>query len=154
MLRQPNSINKAPPAPSHASEAPDLLDHALDYADRGWSIIPVVGKRSREPWRPFQSRRASTTTLQLLFSKSGITGIAAVLGSISGGLAVRDFDDPDAYHRWAAQHPSDALAMPTVQTVRGAHVYGRLDADAYQTSRIAGPRPGVTPAVKAVDGRF
>jgi bifunctional DNA primase/polymerase-like protein len=57
--------------------------------------------------------------------RADITGIAVVLGSASGGLACRDFDDESAYQRWATEHPKLASTLPTVQTARGAHVYFR-----------------------------
>jgi hypothetical protein len=106
----------------------------LAYAARGWSIIPVVGKKSLGLWKPFQTSPADDNTLRRLFARKGITGLAVVLGRVSGGLAVRDFDDAGAYHTWAAQHPHEADTLPTVKTARGYHVYGRLDEDAFVTS--------------------
>jgi Bifunctional DNA primase/polymerase, N-terminal len=41
-------------------------------------------------------------------------------------LAVRDFDQVEAYRRWSAEHPDEASRLPTVRTARGFHVYGRL----------------------------
>ena len=46
-----------------------------------------------------------------------------VLGEVSGFLACRDFDDPEAYKRWAENHPELAMELPTVKTGRGFHVY-------------------------------
>lgn len=53
------------------------------------------------------------------------------MGRPSGGLAVRDFDDAEAYHTWAALHPEDAACLPTVRTGRGFHLYGRLAEEKY-----------------------
>ena len=58
-----------------------------------------------------------------MFARNGITGLAVILGNASGGLACRDYDDADAYHRWAADHRDLASTLPTVQTSRGYHVY-------------------------------
>jgi hypothetical protein len=110
-----------------------LLDRALAYARRGWSMLPVAGKKAAGLWKPFQAHPADEKTLRRLFAKEGITGLAVVLGRVSGGLAVRDFDRGDAYHRWASAHPDDAARQPTVRTARGFHVYGTLDADCYAT---------------------
>jgi Bifunctional DNA primase/polymerase, N-terminal len=79
-----------------------LLDHALDYAGRGWSIIPTTGKKASGLWRPFQTQPADEKTLRHLFAQKGITGLAVILGGVSGGLAVRDFDQADAYHARSA----------------------------------------------------
>jgi hypothetical protein len=106
-----------------------LVDHALAYARRGWSIIPVHGKKSTGLWKPFQRHPANEQLIRRQFAKKGATGLAVILGRVSGGLAVRDFDDADAYHAWAQANPGDAARLPTVKTPRGFHVYGRLDAE-------------------------
>jgi hypothetical protein len=108
---------------SHASNA--LIDAASNYAARGWSIIPTIGKRAAGLWKPFQTQPADERTLRRMFSRPKVTGIAVILGSASGGLACRDYDDADAYHRWAADHSKVAARLPTVQTARGFHVYFR-----------------------------
>ncbi len=117
IISSPSAFNQPQPA---------LLHHALAYAGLGWSIIPVIGKKPAGLWKPFQTNPADEKTLRRLFARKGITGLAVVLGSVSGGLAVRDFDDTGAYRTWAAANPGDATRLPTVKTARGFHVYGRL----------------------------
>jgi len=136
VYRRPRSVNDptAVPIEGTASGAHNsLLVQALGYACRGWSIIPVIGKRAAGLWKPFQTRRADEGTLCRLFSRKGITGLAVVLGRVSGGLAVRDFDKTNAYLTWADANPAHAADLPTVRTARGYHVYGRLDAEEYRT---------------------
>jgi hypothetical protein len=53
------------------------------------------------------------------------TGLAVILGEPSGGLVGRDFDDRDAYHRWAGRNPRLARELPTDEGARGFHVYAR-----------------------------
>jgi hypothetical protein len=127
MLRKPTwKYNQQPGA------AGALLEHALAYALRGWSIIPVIGKKPAVAlWRPFQEHPADETTLRRLFSKKNITGLAVILGRVSGGLAVRDFDDAGAYHAWAKFNPVHVGTLPTVRTSRGFHVYGRLEEETF-----------------------
>lgn len=110
-----------------------LLDHALAYGERGWSIISVIGKRAAGQWKPFQHRPADKPTLRRMFANAGITGLAVVTGAVSGGLAIRDFDHASAYEAWAKIHAEDAASLPTVKTARGYHVYGRLDSEQYAT---------------------
>jgi hypothetical protein len=109
----------------------EVLDHALAYAARGWSIIAVAGKKAVGLWTTYQTNPPDKQTLVRLFAKKGITGLAVILGKVSGGLAVRDFDKADAYHAWAEANPEDASRLPTVRTARGFHVYGRLDEETF-----------------------
>jgi hypothetical protein len=102
-----------------------LLGHALAYARRGWSIIPAAGKKPCCRWSQYQERRADEAALRRLFARSGITGLAVILGPVSGNLVARDYDDAGSYHRWAGAHPHIAGALPTVKTARGFHVYFR-----------------------------
>jgi hypothetical protein len=111
----------------------NLIDHALAYAASGWSVLAVDGKRAVGKWRAFQKHAPDDGTLHRLFTRTGITGLAAVTGAVSAGLAVRHFDRVDAYDVWAEAHPTDANSLPTVRTVRGFHVYGRLDVEDYRT---------------------
>lgn len=104
-----------------------LIDHAIEYAGRGWSVIPVVGQNPPNgmKWTGYQSVRPTEHELKSLFAGSGITGLAVICGPVSGGLVVRDFDEMAGYDRWAATYPTFARSLPTVATARGRHVYFR-----------------------------
>jgi hypothetical protein len=107
--------------------ATNLVEAAREYARRGLSVIPLRGKTPAVPtWKVYQSVRiADDEGLAKWFSRADVTGIGIILGRVSGDLFVRDFDDPDAYRRWAESHAELASTMTTVRTARGAHVYGR-----------------------------
>ncbi len=107
------------------SDAQDVLSAALEYAALGWSIIPIAA-RSKTPavkWKPFQTKCADERSIHEWFDLRDDLGLAVVLGSVSGGLTCRDFDDLAAYATWAAQNPELAKTLPTAKTARGYHVY-------------------------------
>ncbi|HEV3020953.1 MAG TPA: bifunctional DNA primase/polymerase [Pirellulales bacterium] len=116
--------------------APDLLDAALEYLGRGWSIIPMHvtfttpekkgGKKPARPWKCYQKRRANESTWRQWSTDRYVNGIGVVFGGISGGLACRDYDDLAAYDLWRQEYPDLAATLPTVATGRaggGRHVY-------------------------------
>ncbi len=103
----------------------DLLDFGLEYLRRyGWSVFPVRGKLPTGKWKNFQSERPTERELRRMFERPDMTGLAVILGQVSGDLWARDFDEAEAYPRWAAAFPDLARRTPTVATARGAHVYG------------------------------
>lgn len=106
----------------------NLLEDALKYHDRGWCILPIAKeKKVRVQWKKYQTELPTKAVLRRWFGPRSSTrrALAVVCGAVSGGLAVRDFDSAERYHAWAGAHPDLALALPTVQTVRGFHVYFR-----------------------------
>jgi hypothetical protein len=91
----------------------------------GLSIIPV--RIDKTPvvrrWKKNQSARITEAQVLKHLANPDVTGLAVILGAISGGLCCRDFDKPQAYQRWAVYYPDLALSLPTVKTGRGYHVY-------------------------------
>lgn len=106
--------------------ATPLFSAALEYAGRGWSVIPLIGKKpALRTWKRWQRTQAGKVQLKRWFARPEVTGIAVICGAVSGGLVVRDFDDLQAYESWAQAHPKLAGTVPTVQTPRGRHLYFR-----------------------------
>jgi len=109
--------------------AVNLLAHALAYAARGWSILPVKyvngHKSGAVRWKRFQTFRATEEVLRRWFEKNPDWQIGVICGAVSGGLICRDFDAPGAYEAWAKAHGELAATLPTVRTGRGWHVYFR-----------------------------
>jgi hypothetical protein len=70
-----------------------ILDHALRYAKKGWSVIPLVAGTKRPSlasWQEFQTRLATTDEIRGWFA-DGNANIGVVTGAISG-LVVVDLD--------------------------------------------------------------
>lgn len=105
-----------------------VLDWALAYAGRGWSVIPLRprDKRPMVPWTEFQHRRAGTEEIERWFAGKASANLGIVTGAVSG-LLVLDVDP--------AHHGSESLAAlerghaplplgPTVATGGdGLHLY-------------------------------
>lgn len=110
------------------AEGEQIAQLARRYRDElRWSVIPIVSgtKRPAIRWRRFQATRASDATLDRWFGQPRHE-IAVVLGPVSDGLACRDFDQPESYHRWASAFPQLASDLPTVATSGDRrHVYFR-----------------------------
>jgi hypothetical protein len=103
---------------------------AVDYATRGWSVLPIGPEKRpyvRESWKARQTVRATPDEAEAWFRKlrGDLCGVGVVLGGVSGGLVVRDFDAPESYSAWAAAHADLAARLPTAKTGRGFHVYFR-----------------------------
>jgi hypothetical protein len=136
------------PTPSCGEESSPTRDsprHIMDLARHfvemfRWSIIATRQKRSEVRWREFQTRHPSDVEITEMFRRPGVTGLAVIAGPISGDLVVRDFDDENSYARWADEHQSLAVRLPTVRTKRGYHVYVRI--------------PGFNRIVHLPDGEF
>jgi len=119
-----NTVAQRTP-PQRPTTTVSLLDAARAYVRRGWTVIPTHDKQAVGKWKDYQTARPDEHQLRELFARPGITGLAVLLGSASGGLVCRDFDDQDSYERWAAAQPELARSLPTVETARGRHVYFR-----------------------------
>lgn len=67
-----------------------ILKAALDYAARGYSVIPVG--RDKKPliseWKPYQERRATAEEIRAWFSRFPAASIAIITGQISGIVVI------------------------------------------------------------------
>jgi hypothetical protein len=119
------------------SDETSTFDWAVAYSRLGWSVIPII-KGTKKPalgsWKPFSVKAPTPEELREWFEEEDDVGIAVCLGAVSGDLVCRDFDDFDAYLRWATEHFDLAIALPMVGTSRGCHVYFRVKAGAVEAA--------------------
>jgi hypothetical protein len=115
-------------APAPGATPQPILQAALAYAARGWSVIPVQprGKRPIMAWREFQQRIASAEEIDRWFRHWPDANVAIVTGRISG-IVVVDVDlrhgGPDSI---AAVEAAHGPLPPTVEAATGGggrHLY-------------------------------
>jgi hypothetical protein len=110
-----------PTPENEGQQGPTVLEAALGYRRRGWSIIPIEpgekkpmrtggthpsGEPKRLRWEPYQSKRPDEQKLGEWFGNGKNYGLAVILGDVSGGLVCRDFDTMEGYEQWAADSPA------------------------------------------------
>jgi hypothetical protein len=83
--------------------ATSLLGVARAYVRAGLSVIPVKADGSKAPaldhWKEYQKRRPTEEELEQWFGEERV-GLAIVCGSVSGNLAVLDFETEEAFRVW------------------------------------------------------
>tara|TARA_R110001592_G_scaffold19250_1_gene79224 strand:- start:5651 stop:7543 length:1893 start_codon:yes stop_codon:yes gene_type:complete len=113
------------------------LESALEYLDRGWSIIPIKpeAKRPAIKWLDFQSRLPTEDEVTDWWTKFPDYDIAIITGVISGVVVV-DCDNEEAEH---AAYDAEMRSVIKVKTKRGIHLYFEHPKDGVRR----GPRAGV-----------
>lgn len=108
------------------------LDLARTYTVAlGWHVVPIRPRSKKLALRSLKlvEHGPSGDALLRKWFAGTEKGVAVLLGSASGGLVCRDFDDHVAYEHWAMGNGELARTLPTVRTSRGFHVYFRADLD-------------------------
>jgi len=105
----------------------ETLQSALQYARRGFSVIPVKpgDKKPFLSWKEFESRRATEEEIRQWWQKWPKAMVAVVTGEISG-LFVVDCDTAEGYAEIQKLLP-DSLETPLSKTPRGGwHLFFRF----------------------------
>ena len=113
------------------------LEWALEYLDRGWSIIPIKpdAKRPAIKWLEYQDRQPTEEEVEEWWTKWPNHDIAIVTGALSGVVVV-DCDNEEASH---AAFDAGMRSVIKVKTKRGSHLYFTHPRDGIRR----GPRAGV-----------
>lgn len=94
---------------------------AAEYYDRGWSVIPLEGKRpALRSWSKFQTEHATPSELKCWFAGKSVSNVGIVTGRLSG-IVVVDCDSSDDAEYWTRNFPETPLAVRTGGG--GAHFY-------------------------------
>ncbi len=95
-----------------------LLEAALKYAEKGFSVIPVAqNKIPLIKWEPYQKQRATKENIQTWWKDHPQANIGLVTGEISNLLVV-DCDTPESTQRIQETIPEN-LIVPCEKTPRG-----------------------------------
>lgn len=100
-----------------------MLDHAMQYLKKGFSVIPV--QKDKKPfikWEPYQKQKPTIEEITTWFNKWPDAMIGICTGEISG-LAVIDIDTEEGKEAIQEYIP-DSLLMPIAETPKGGqHLY-------------------------------
>lgn len=128
------------------------LDHALEYAESGYSIFPIEPdtKRPLVKWREFQNRIASEEEITKWWTMWPDALIAMATGSLSGFVVV-DCDNETALNAALAL----GFGSPCrVKTRRGTHLYWKHPQDGEHHGNHQGGNPGSDwPPISGLDFR-
>jgi len=108
-----------------AAQAKNSLAAALQYAEIGFSVLPLKGKiPSLNAWSQYQVEPATFDEIHSWHRAGLLANVGLVCGAVSNNLVVLDLDGPAGYPAFAAMFPHLAETF-TVATGGGVgqHVY-------------------------------
>ena len=108
------------------TETLPLLAAALDYARRGFSVIPLKPRDKRpalQSWKDYQSRCATEEEIRAWWQRIPNANVGIVTGAISK-IVVLDIDGQDGERSLLDCMPElQQVHTPAVCTGKGAHLY-------------------------------
>lgn len=108
-----------------------VLESALQYIERGFSIVPCHGKqpamtdKGQFAWSTCQVKRPTFAHVHSWHSKGWLQNVAIVCGVISGNLVVVDLDGVQAVNEFEKSFPQLCKDTYAVQSGsgKGKHIY-------------------------------
>lgn len=125
MLHQPTH-NETPDFEFPCLDEQFRFHFASEFRDRGWSCIPLRGKKpALESWKEFQARRPTLGEVAAWFGQATKQqhNVGIVTGRVSG-LAVIDCDSASDMAYWLDNFPASPLMVQT--GTGGLHIYYQL----------------------------
>ncbi len=107
-----------------------MVEAALAYRSRGWSVVPVrpADKRPAVPWQAYQEQRAHEDEIRGWFKRWPDANLAIVTGRLSG-LVVLDVDPghggDGSLERLISEHGSLPVTVQACTGGGGRHLYFR-----------------------------
>ncbi len=107
-----------------------MLDAALSYLRRGWSVFPISRGTKIPPkgftWKPYQTKQPTEEEIRGWIDQYPGMNLALATGAGSG-VVVFDVDDPELAKEELAERPLPRT--PTVRTTKGLHYYFKHPGD-------------------------
>ena len=128
-----------------------MVAQSIRYINSGLSVVPTKGKRPMFAWKAYQYQAPSIQQALQWWNGYPSRGIAIICGVGSGGLAVLDFDNKEAYREMSMFLLDICPDMPIIKTPNGYHVYFRCN-DLVKTTKLAMNNDGVIVEFKGVGG--
>ena len=100
-----------------------FINSARDYAQTGFSVIPLRPKRKEAlvTWKKYQQHRATETQINSWWEKTPRANVGIVTGGVSG-IVVIDCDSTEACKRFIRDYP-EAESTRQARTGKGKHFY-------------------------------
>lgn len=103
-----------------------VLDAALNYLERGFSIVPCVGKKASIPWSGLCQQRATPRRVQEWHNIGALQNVGIIGGAVSGNLVLIDLDGNEAIDRFNRAFPYLTDTYTVISgSGHGAHLYLR-----------------------------
>lgn len=110
------------------TECLTLQHAAINYLIKGYSVIPLIGKKCVIYWTLYQQQRATAGELRLWEAQGQFKNLGLVCGKVSGNLVVIDLDGAHSVDLFQAAFPAYLEDTFTVKTGSGGlHVYLKCD---------------------------
>lgn len=126
----PQYFNDCSEAAASVSDPAELQRAASDYVRRGWSVLPLRGKRPAiDSWKELQSRPPTPAEIESWFVDAARrpSGLGIVTGKISG-IVIVDCDSPADAAFWHEHFPGSPLVVATGGG--GEHLYYAMPEEA------------------------
>src|SRR5262249_46044953 len=101
----------------------NILDSALAYRRRGFSVIPIKpkGKKPYVNWEPYQNAAPAEELIKHWFDSWPSANVAIVTGAVSDAVVI-DIDSNEAKDKIKSLLPHyDLTKVPRVRTGRGGY---------------------------------
>lgn len=106
----------------------DILQAALDYLARGWSVVPVRPREKRPllPWQSYQHRHPTEKDVRAWYARWPDANVGIVTGAVSGIVVVdidRQHGGDDSLARLEREHGPMPRTVEAISGGGGRHLY-------------------------------